>query len=134
MNLRLNPICVVNPSQFKYLELIGDYLQSNLSGEKFDPRKYSYSSQNIAKHMAKQFDIKLAISEMGGGYLDLTKESDQEMLKWVLKNYSDSLVFLLQNGKFYNYKKLNKMFSNGEFERITEEGIMGGATEVIFIE
>ncbi len=134
MNLSVSPVCVVNPSQFKYLELIEDYLQLNLSGKKIDHRKFGSGIQNIANHMAKQFDIKPSISEMGGGYLDLTKISDQEMFKWVLKKYSESLIFLLQNGKFYDYKKLTKMFSNGEFKRITEEGIRGGATEVIFVE
>jgi hypothetical protein len=63
------------------------------------------------------------------GGLDLRDKGDQEIFKWVLNEFSDSILFLLQDEKIYSYEQLKVMFKNGKFKRIT-----GGATVVRFVE
>jgi hypothetical protein len=64
------------------------------------------------------------------GGLDLRDKGDQEIFKWVLNEFSDSILFLLQDEKIYSYEQLKVMFKNGKFKRITA----GGATVVRFVE
>jgi len=63
------------------------------------------------------------------GGLDLRDKGDQEIFKWVLNEFSHSILFLLQDEKTYSYEQLKVMFKNGKFKSIT-----GGATVVRFVE
>jgi hypothetical protein len=63
------------------------------------------------------------------GGLDLRDKGDQEIFKWVLNEFSDSILFLLQDEKIYSYEQLKVMFKNGKFKKIT-----GEATVVRFVE
>jgi hypothetical protein len=125
---------VVNPDEVDYesaienLYTVNPKLLVGLSDqeradiyEEFD-RGFNYSPQ-ITAAIYEWFNV-----DTDGG-LDLRDKGDQEIFKWVLNEFSHSILFLLQDEKTYSYEQLKVMFKNGKFKSIT-----GGATVVRFVE
>jgi hypothetical protein len=117
-------LCIVNPHFLESSEIIDQHFCSGLPSKEHLGHHSNVESSIIS--------ILAFINDLDYGSvrtLDLSDEHHQRMFKWVLKSYSDSLSFLLQNGTVYKYQELQKMFINGEFQKIT-----GGATLVTFSE
>ena len=127
-------VCVLNPEEVNYesaienLYTVNPNLLVGLSDqervdiyEEFD-RGFNCSPQ-ITAAIYEWFNV-----DTDGG-LDLRDKGDQEIFKWVLNEFSHSILFLLQDEKIYSYEQLKVMFRNGKFKRIT-----GGATAVRFVE
>ena len=127
-------ICVVNPDEVDYESAIENIYTVN-------PNLLVGLSDQAIEDIFEEFDcgfmdppqITTAIYEWFNvdtdGGLDLRDKGDQEIFKWVLNEFSDSILFLLQDKKIYSYDQLKTMFRNGEFKKIT-----GEATVVRFVE
>ena len=117
-------LCTVNPHFLESSEIIDRHFRSGLPSKEHLGH-HSNVESSIVSTLAFMNDLDYGSVRT----LDLSDEHHQRMFKWVLKLYSDSLSFLLQNGIVYKYQELQKMFINGEFQKIT-----GGATQVTFSE
>ena len=118
-------ICCVNPHLFEKDELITQHFSLKLA----DEHRYAQHHKHVGSSIALQLGIIHGIDWNQLQTLHLDKSKHQGMFEWVLKRYSNTLEFLLQNGVVYRYQELQKMVQNGEFQRIT-----GGATQVSFYE
>ena len=102
MNCRIEMICVVNPDQFKWRNLLESYFETvEINMGYVDVESHlvdSIINRDIAEEFSRDMDdVKT---------LYLTDDEDQTMFNWILDRYSGHLKFLLQDGKLYRYGEI----------------------------
>lgn len=119
-------ICTINPHKFISKGFIKSHFLAGLSEKEQQYGVHGSIPSSITQALSTRFFFKPDTVNT----LHLDEHQDQEMFQWVLKRYSGSLKFLLENKLLYKYSDLISMFANGEFQQITE----GTASQVTFSE